>query len=83
MERTMQLAIKKWGNSVGVRIPASILTALQLQADNLVDIRAENGTIIIEPIRQEYSLEQLLAGITAENMHQEIETGEPIGKEQL
>lgn len=79
----MQLAIKKWGNSVGVRIPASILTALQLQADNLVDIRAENGKIIIEPIRQEYSLEQLLAGITAENMHQEIETGEPIGKEQL
>ncbi|EXI62013.1 hypothetical protein MHD_01080 [Mannheimia granulomatis] len=79
----MQLAIKKWGNSMGVRIPASILTALQLQADNLVDIRAENGKIIIEPIRQEYSLEQLLAGITAENVHQEIETGEPIGKEQL
>ncbi|QLB42559.1 MULTISPECIES: AbrB/MazE/SpoVT family DNA-binding domain-containing protein [Mannheimia] len=79
----MQLAIKKWGNSVGVRIPASILTALQLQADNLVDIRAENGKIIIEPIRQEYSLEQLLSGITAENLHQEIETGEPIGKEQL
>lgn len=79
----MQLAIKKWGNSVGGRIPASILTALQLQADNLVDIRAENGKIIIEPIRQEYSLEQLLAGITAENMHQEIETGESIGKEQL
>lgn len=79
----MQLAIKKWGNSVGVRIPASILTALQLQADNLVNMRAENGKIIIEPIRQEYSLEQLLAGITAGNMHQEIETGEPIGKEQL
>lgn len=79
----MQLAIKKWGNSVGVRIPSSILTALQLQAENLVDIREENGKIIIEPIRQEYSLEQLLSSITAENLHQEIKTGEPIGKEQL
>ncbi|HHW7569641.1 TPA: AbrB/MazE/SpoVT family DNA-binding domain-containing protein [Mannheimia haemolytica] len=79
----MQLAIKKWGNSVGVRIPSSILTSLQLQAENLVDIREENGKIIIEPIRQEYSLEQLLSSITAENLHQEIKTGEPIGKEQL
>ncbi|MDO4431518.1 MAG: AbrB/MazE/SpoVT family DNA-binding domain-containing protein [Lonepinella koalarum] len=79
----MQLAIKKWGNSVGVRIPSSILTALQLQADHLVDIRAEEGKIIIEPIRQEYPLEKLLSGITAENLHQEIDTGEPLGKEML
>ena len=79
----MQLAIKKWGNSVGVRIPASILTALQLQAENLVDIRAEDGKIIIEPIRQNESLEQLLSGITAENLHHEIDYGEPVGKELL
>lgn len=79
----MQLAIKKWGNSVGVRIPAPILATLQLQAENLVDIRAENGKIIIEPIRQEYSLEQLLSGITAENLHQEIDSGEVVGKELL
>lgn len=79
----MQLAIKKWGNSVGVRIPAPILATLQLQAENLVDIRAENGKIIIEPIRQEYSLEQLLSGITAENLHQEIGSGEAVGKELL
>ncbi|MFA9499747.1 AbrB/MazE/SpoVT family DNA-binding domain-containing protein [Mannheimia sp. E30BD] len=77
----MQLTIKKWGNSVGVRIPAPILAALQLQAENLVDIRAENGKIIIEPVRQKYSLEQLLSSITAENLHQEIDTGEPVGKE--
>ena len=79
----MQLTIKKWGNSVGVRIPASILTALKLQAENVVDIRVEDCKIIIEPVRQTYTLEQLLSGITADNLHQEIESGEPVGKELL
>ncbi|WP_273394054.1 AbrB/MazE/SpoVT family DNA-binding domain-containing protein [Actinobacillus porcinus] len=79
----MQLAIKKWGNSVGIRIPSPILTALQLQAENIVDIRAENGKIIIEPIRNDYNLSQLLAEITPDNLHSEITTGPVVGKELL
>ncbi|MDD0823952.1 AbrB/MazE/SpoVT family DNA-binding domain-containing protein [Mannheimia sp. AT1] len=79
----MQLAIKKWGNSVGIRIPASILATLELQAENLVEMKVEEGKIIIEPIKQEYNLEQLLSHITPENLHQEIDTGEPTGKELL
>lgn len=77
----MRLTIKKWGNSVGVRIPAAILTELQLRADSLVDIQTENGKIIIEPIETEQSLAQLLAGITEDNLHQEIDMGEPMGNE--
>lgn len=79
----MRLAVKKWGNSVGVRIPSSILSSLQLKADKLIDMRVENGKIIIEPVRQNYSLEELLAGITPENLHQEADTGKPVGKELL
>ncbi|OBX07255.1 PbsX family transcriptional regulator [Gallibacterium salpingitidis] len=76
----MRLTIKKWGNSVGVRIPAAILTELQLKADSFVDIQTENGKIIIEPV-EEQSLAQLLAAITEDNLHQEIDMGEPMGNE--
>lgn len=79
----MQLAIKKWGNSAGIRIPVSILTTLKLQADQLVDMKVENGKIIIEPIQPHYSLDQLLAGITPQNVHQEISTHQAIGKEEV
>ena len=79
----MQLAIKKWGNSGGDRIPASILAALQLKADALVDIREENGKIVIEPVKSRYCLDQLLSAITDDNLHQEISSGEPVGKELL
>ena len=42
--------MRKWGNSIGVRIPAGILTELNLSAEKKVDVRAEAGRIIIEPI---------------------------------
>ena len=78
----MQVIVKKWGNSAAVRIPASILQALQLDLDEPVTMRAEKGRIIIEPVQQkEYHLEALLKGITPKNLHKAEDFGEPVGKE--
>lgn len=77
----MQLTIKKWGNSVGVRIPHTILNELNLNIEHPVDMRIENGKIIIEPVQDEYPLDQLLAGITPDNLHEEVAVGDPVGKE--
>jgi antitoxin MazE len=80
----MRVTVKKWGNSASVRIPAAILEAAQLKLDEIVDIREEGGRIVIEPVRPKaYGLGQLLAGITPENLHAEIEFGAPMGKEAL
>lgn len=78
----MQITLKKWGNSVGIRIPSNILSELQLNADHLVDMQVEDGKVIITPLPQQTSLEQLLSGITEENLHQEIDFGQPQGKEE-
>lgn len=80
----MRVIVKKWGNSASVRIPAGIMEAARLCLDSPVDIREEGGRIVIEPIRSnEHDLDHLLAGITAENLHSEIDFGTPIGKELL
>jgi antitoxin MazE len=80
----MRATVKKWGNSASVRIPAAIMDAAQLKLDAVVDVREEGGRIIIEPVRpSEYSLEQLLAGITRENLHTEADFGPAVGKEIL
>ena len=76
--------MRKWGNSIGVRIPAGILTELNLSAEKKVDVRAEAGRIIIEPIiDSQETLEQLLGQITPNNVHSEIDFGQPVGKELL
>ena len=80
----MQVTMRKWGNSNGVRIPAGILTELNLSAEKKVDVRAEAGRIIIEPIiDSQETLEQLLGQITPDNVHSEIDFGQPVGKELL
>ena len=80
----MRTTVKKWGNSASVRIPAAIMEAAHLTLDEVVDIREEGGSIVIEPIRARgYDLAELLAGITPENLHAEVDFGGPVGKEAL
>lgn len=80
----MRAVVKKWGNSAAVRIPSAIMEATKLEMDAPVEVREEKGRIIIEPVsKNEYDLERLLAGITAENIHEEVDFGKPAGKERF
>lgn len=80
----MLVTVKKWGNSASIRIPAGIMEAARLHLDDRVDVREEGGMIVIDPIRpHEYDLAELLAGITPENLHREIDFGAPVGQELL
>jgi len=77
----MRTAVKKWGNSASVRIPAAIMEATHLNLDEAVDMREESGRIVIEPAqRKEYDLTELVKGITRENLHDEPDFGKPAGK---
>ncbi len=79
-----QVTVKKWGNSVSVRIPAHVVAAAKLRVDSKVHVREENGRIIIEPVApNEYDLDTLVRGITKENLHAEVSFGAPVGKEIL
>lgn len=80
----MEVTIRQWGDGVGVRIPAGILAELNLTSERRVDIRAEAGKIIIEPILDnQETLDKLLSQITQNNLHDEIDFGQPVGKERL
>lgn len=48
-----QIAIKKSGNSVTVRIPSAILKALDLKVNDPVDIEMEAGRIVLTPALQQ------------------------------
>ena len=79
----MHVIVKKWGNSASVRIPVAVMKAVNLSLDETVDVHEEGGRIVIEPVRttQKYDLSQLLAGITPENLHAEVNFGPAVGKE--
>lgn len=78
----MRTQLKKWGNSASVRIPARVLAAASMQIDQEVEMREEDGRIIIEPIAiPSYDLEHLLAAMTPETFPEDIDFGAPVGEE--
>jgi len=80
----MQTVIKKWGNSPALRLNTAVMKSAQLNIDQLVSVKVQKGRIVIEPmIKSEYQLDELLAGITAKNLHGESDFGRPVGKELL
>ncbi len=78
----MQTKIKKWGNSLALRIPKSFALDANLRLNELVDLSIDKERIIITPIAEkEYSLDELLKGVSEDNLHGEFDTGVPVGKE--
>ena len=77
----MQARIQKWGNSLAIRIPKPFALEVGLEQNSLVVVSVSEGKLVLEPVKPFYSLEELLAQVTSDNLHQEIETGLPVGNE--
>ena len=76
----MQTHIQKWGNSLGIRIPMKFSRDLKLKPGSLVNVMLEDRRLIILP--QRYTLEEMLIGITEDNLHHETLAGKPRGQEE-
>lgn len=71
--------IQKWGNSLGVRIPMSLAKKIGLAEGTPIDFEVVLDSIVIR--RKHHDLEDLLARVTPENLHREVNTDGPIGNE--
>ncbi len=78
----MRTRVGKWGNSLALRIPKQFAVDAGIEHDSAVEVKLQDRTIVIEPVAvPTYSLAQLLARITPENLHTEVNTGEATGGE--
>lgn len=80
----METVIRKLGNSKGVLLSASLLKELNLDVNDKVDIKAENGRIVIVPItKTEYSLDELLAACNPDAMKLSAEDKEWLNEDDV
>ena len=78
----MRIRVQKWGNSLAVRIPKSFALETALDHNSEVDLALDHGRLVITPvISPEFSLEELLDGVNASNLHAETDTGPSVGRE--
>lgn len=78
----MIATITKWGNSLAIRIPHNLAKEIQIAEGSEVEIGVVDGNLVVKPkTRKSYSLDELLQGITPDNLHTEIDTGINVGNE--
>lgn len=77
------LAIKHWGNSLGLRLPSAVAREAGLHADQRVRLTVEDGNLVIRPVEEGWpSLAQRLARFDPERHGGEIMMAGRIGAEQ-
>ena len=78
----MKTRVQKWGNSLALRIPKSFANEVGLQRETSVDVSLDDGKLVITPVsKPKPTLKQLLAKVTKENLHHEVDTGAAVGNE--
>ena len=78
----MRTRVRKWGNSLALRIPKSFATEIGLRENLAVDLSVTDGRLIVQPHSEEpLSLDELLRAVTDGNLHREWDTGPAVGKE--
>lgn len=80
-KKFMQIKVQRWGNSLAIRLPETFAREIGLSNHSVVELSLVDQKIILMPVKSSPTLEQLVADITEENLHGEVETGAPVGKE--
>jgi len=74
----MEQIIKKWGNSLAIRLPKEVAKTLNLQEGSKIEINVEKGKIVIRPKKD---LKEILSLISPKNLHTEVDWGQKSGNE--
>lgn len=77
----MTTTAQKWGGSIGVRIPQHIAKKYNLVNGMKVEIFDNGENIVVKPVQDKPTLEELVAKCNPEDSPEEIDFGGPVGKE--
>ena len=78
----VQVQIQKLEKGLALPIPQSLIEATNIKDGTFIELSFNEGKLIATPVDEhKYSLAELLAGVTRENLHGEIDWGNAIGKE--
>ena len=75
----MNTTIKKWGNSLALRIPKDFVDQLEMKEGSKVKIEIAKGSLKIKCL-EEFTIDDFMEGFSKDKRHELIEYGD-LGKE--
>lgn len=80
----MATTVKKWGNSLGIRIPKAVAEQVDLRDGSAVEVVAAGGVLTVRPLRRRrHTLKALLAKAKGASPHRHVHRDGPVGRELL
>jgi antitoxin MazE len=79
----MHVQISKWGNSLGLRLPRALAKQIGIFEGAQVNVWADGSRLVVEAAPPEYSLTDLLANMTPQNMSAAFSWGADEGREKV
>jgi len=76
--------ISKWGNSLGFRIPRGIVSSMDIQAGDALELIPSEGGLLVRKVESKskrYALADILDSFTSATDCPEIDFGKPHGEE--
>lgn len=76
--------VQKWGNSQGLRLSKELLSNVEVGVGDAVDVAARDGVLVVTPVRRVRGgrdLRELVRRIPKDSKTEELDWGEPVGKE--
>ena len=78
---TTTAILKKWGNSIALRLPSAVVKAEKFVAGNQVQIHISGHGLKVSKMPGDSRIVELCAAITPGNVHLQTEWGTPQGQE--
>ncbi len=76
--------VQKWGNSQGVRLSKGLLSDVEINVGDAVDVAARDGVLVVTPVRRVrggHDLRELVRRIPKDYKTEEVDWGYPVGRE--
>ncbi len=77
------VAVRKWGNSLGIRLPQTVLKKLDIQLSDELTIEVESGALVLRKRFKHKSFEERVAEYDGKIDIVDYDWGEPEGREML
>ncbi len=78
----MEVQVKSWGNSQGVRISKEVLQEANIAVNDILDMKVVNGMITLMKPNRHKTLEERAKKFNGElNLDGEFQWGESVGRE--
>jgi antitoxin MazE len=76
--------VQKWGNSQGLRLSKELLSEVEINVGDAVEVAVRDGALVVTPVhrvRGGHDLRELVERIPEEYEPGELEWGQPVGRE--